>query len=73
MAPKPGNYAVLEAIQHEMRNDPYMTMLYEYQRPTAISPMGTVIDLHKEFGAPRSRTGGRSTRSGSSAAAPASP
>lgn len=53
MAPKPGNYAVLEAIQHEMRNDPTMTLLYEYQRPTAVSPMGTIIDLHQEFGAPR--------------------
>jgi pyruvate dehydrogenase E1 component beta subunit len=53
MAPKPGNYAVLEAIQHEMRQDPTMTLLYEYQRPTAVSPMGTVIDLHAEFGAPR--------------------
>ena len=50
MAVKPGNYAVLEAIQHEMRNDPHLTMLYEYQRPTAVSPMGTVIDLYKEFG-----------------------
>lgn len=50
MAAKPGNYAVLEAIQHEMRNDPHLTMLYEYQRPTAVSPMGTVIDLYKEFG-----------------------
>lgn len=53
MAPKQGNYAVLEAIQHEMRNDPHMTMLYEYQRPVAVSPLGTVIDLHQEFGAPR--------------------
>lgn len=53
MAPKPGNYAVLEAIQHEMRKDPYLTILYEYQRPTAVSPMGTIIDLHTEFGAPR--------------------
>ncbi len=53
MAPKPGNYAVLEAIQHEMRRDPHLTMLYEYQRPTAVSPTGTVIDLHAEFGEPR--------------------
>jgi pyruvate dehydrogenase E1 component beta subunit len=30
-----------------------MTLLYEYQRPTAVSPLGTVIDLHAEFGAPR--------------------
>jgi len=50
MAPKPSNYAVLEAVQHEMRNDPHMTMLYEYQRPVAVSPMGNVIDLYKEFG-----------------------
>lgn len=50
MAPKPSNYAVLEALQHEMRNDPYMTMLYEYQRPVAVSPTGQVIDLFKEFG-----------------------
>lgn len=53
MAPKPGNFAVLEAIQFEMQQQPHLTMLYEYQRPTAISPMGKVIDLHKEFGAPR--------------------
>jgi pyruvate/2-oxoglutarate/acetoin dehydrogenase E1 component len=50
MAPKNSNYAVLEALQHEMRNDPHMTMLYEYQRPIAVSPMGQVIDLFKEFG-----------------------
>jgi pyruvate dehydrogenase E1 component beta subunit len=36
-----------------MRQDPTMTLLYEYQRPTAVSPLGTVIDLHAEFGAPR--------------------
>lgn len=50
MAVKPGNYAVLEAVQHAMREDPHMTMLYEYQRPVAVSPMGQVIDLFKEFG-----------------------
>jgi pyruvate/2-oxoglutarate/acetoin dehydrogenase E1 component len=50
MAPKPGNYAVLEAVQQEMRNDPHLTLLYEYQRPTAVSPTGQVIDLYKEFG-----------------------
>jgi len=53
MAVKPGNYAVLEAVQQEMQNDPHMTILYEYQRPTAVSPMGQVIDLYKEFGEPR--------------------
>lgn len=50
MAVKPGNYAVLEAVQHAMQNDPHLTMLYEYQRPIAVSPMGNVIDLFKEFG-----------------------
>jgi len=50
MAPKPGNYAILEALQQEFRNDPHLTMLYEYQRPTAVSPTGQVIDLFKEFG-----------------------
>lgn len=50
MAPKPGNYAVLEALQQEFRNDPHLTMLYEYQRPTAVSPTGQVIDLFSEFG-----------------------
>lgn len=50
MSKKNSNYAVLEAIQHEMRSDPHMTMLYEYQRPVAASPMGNIIDLYKEFG-----------------------
>lgn len=50
MAPKPGNFAILEAIQAEMRTDPHLSMLYEYQRPTAVSPTGQVIDLFKEFG-----------------------
>jgi pyruvate dehydrogenase E1 component beta subunit len=50
MAPKPGNYAILEALQQEFRTDPHLTMLYEYQRPTAVSPTGQVIDLFKEFG-----------------------
>lgn len=50
MVAKPSNFAILEAIQHEMRNDPHMTMLYEYQRPVAASPLGVVIDLYKEFG-----------------------
>jgi pyruvate dehydrogenase E1 component beta subunit len=33
-----------------MLKDPHLTMLYEYQRPTAVSPSGQVIDLFKEFG-----------------------
>src|SRR5690625_876536 len=50
MAIKPGAYAVLEGIRQEMERDPTLTLLYEYQRPTAVSPMGQVIDLHREFG-----------------------
>jgi len=50
MAPKPGNFAILEGIRGEMLNDPHITMLYEYQRPTAVSASGQVIDLYKEFG-----------------------
>lgn len=50
MAIKPGGYAALEAIQQEMARDPHLTLLYEYQRPTAVSPAGKVIDLYKEFG-----------------------
>jgi pyruvate/2-oxoglutarate/acetoin dehydrogenase E1 component len=50
MAPKPGNYAVLEAIQQAMKQDPNLTLLYEYNRPTAVSPLGQVIDLYAEFG-----------------------
>jgi len=50
MVNKPSNFAMLEALQHAMRNDPHMTMLYEYQRPVAAGPLGNVIDLYKEFG-----------------------
>lgn len=50
MVNKPSNFAILEAVQHEMRNDPHLTMLYEYQRPVAAGPLGNVIDLYGEFG-----------------------
>lgn len=47
--PKSMNYAILEAIQGEMRRDPYLTLLYEYQRPAA-GWQGRTIDLEAEFG-----------------------
>jgi len=50
MVNKPSNFAMLEALQTAMRNDPHMTMLYEYQRPVAAGPLGNVIDLYEEFG-----------------------
>lgn len=53
MSIKNGNYAVLEALQFEMQKDPYLTHFYEFQRPTAVSNTGKVIDLYAEFGAPR--------------------
>jgi pyruvate dehydrogenase E1 component beta subunit len=53
MAIKNGNYATLEALQFEMRKDPHLTHLYEYDRPTAVSATGKVIDIYKEFGEPR--------------------
>jgi len=73
MAPKPGNYAILEALQQEFRNDPHLTMLYEYQRPTSVSPTGTVIDLFKEFGPVRIPDWVHSTKNGSSVVAPVWP
>ena len=33
--PKNMNYAILEAIQGEMRRDKLLTLLYEYQSPSA--------------------------------------
>jgi len=50
MVNKPSNFAILESLQHAMRNDPHMTMLYEYQRPVGVGPLGNVIDLYAEFG-----------------------
>lgn len=50
MAVKPGQYAVLEGIRQEMQRDETLALLYEYQRPTAVSSLGQVIDLHREFG-----------------------
>jgi len=52
MAPKPGNFAILEGIQSEMRTNKFLTMFWQ-NRPVAVSPMGKVIDLGKEFGSDR--------------------
>jgi pyruvate dehydrogenase E1 component beta subunit len=49
MANKPGNYAILEGIQAEMRSNKLLSIFWQ-NRPTAVSPMGNVIDLFKEFG-----------------------
>jgi pyruvate dehydrogenase E1 component beta subunit len=53
MAPKPGGYAILEAVQHEMRNSPHLWITWQSRKPVEVSPMGQVIDLFAEFGSPR--------------------
>lgn len=57
MAPKPGAFAILEAVQHEMREQPHLTFWWQSSKPVAVSPMGQVIDLHSEFGDPRVPSG----------------
>ncbi|MBM3334070.1 transketolase [Candidatus Sumerlaeota bacterium] len=52
--PKSMSFAILEAIQGEMRRDKNLTLLYEYQRPSS-SWEGRRIDLEKEFGQWRAR------------------
>ena len=52
MAIKPGNYAILEGIQAEMRKNKLLSIWWQ-NRPTAVSPTGNVIDLFKEFGSAR--------------------
>ncbi|MFB0555471.1 MAG: alpha-ketoacid dehydrogenase subunit beta [Phycisphaerae bacterium] len=48
------SYAILEAIQGEMRRDKLLTLLYEYQQPAARWGNRT-INLEKEFGRWRAR------------------
>jgi len=50
--PKNMSYAILEAIQGEMRRDKLLTLLYEYQSPVA-GWQGRTINLVAEFGPPR--------------------
>lgn len=46
-------YAVLEAVQHEMREDKEMVWLFELTPPVASNPGKPVINLEKEFGRTR--------------------
>lgn len=50
MARKSWMYAVLEAVQHEMREDKNMVWLFELTPPVASNPGKPVINLEKEFG-----------------------
>lgn len=53
MATKSFGYAVLEGIAQEMRADPYLSLCYEYEYPSAVGPTGELLDLGREFPYPR--------------------
>lgn len=50
MTEKTWLYAVLEAVQAEMRADPAMTWIYQLTAPVAAGPGVPVINLETEFG-----------------------
>lgn len=53
MARKSWMYSVLEAVQHEMRQDKNMVWLFELTPPVASNPGKPVINLETEFGRTR--------------------
>ena len=53
MTVKSWMYSVLEAVQHEMQNDPAMTWIFELTPPVASNPGKPVINLETEFGRKR--------------------
>ena len=53
MARKTWMYSVLEAVQHEMRQDKDMVWIFELTPPVASNPGKPVINLEKEFGRKR--------------------
>lgn len=53
MARKSFMYAVLEAVQYEMRKDPNMIWIFELTPPVASTPGRPVINLEREFGRKR--------------------
>jgi pyruvate dehydrogenase E1 component beta subunit len=53
MARKTWMYAVLEAVQHEMRQRKDMVWIFELTPPVASNPGKPVINLEKEFGRTR--------------------
>lgn len=53
MAQKSWMYSVLEAVQHEMQQDPAMTWIFELTPPVASNPGKPVINLETEFGRKR--------------------
>lgn len=53
MARKSYMYAMLEAVQYEMRQDPNMIWIFELTPPVASTPGRPVINLEREFGRKR--------------------
>jgi pyruvate dehydrogenase E1 component beta subunit len=53
MARKSFMYSVLEAVQHEMRQDNNMIWIFELTPPVASTPGKPVINLEREFGRKR--------------------
>lgn len=53
MVQKSWMYSVLEAVQHEMQQDPAMTWIFELTPPVASNPGRPVINLETEFGRKR--------------------
>ncbi|MCW3783268.1 alpha-ketoacid dehydrogenase subunit beta [Defluviimonas salinarum] len=53
MTEKSWMYSVLEAVQHEMREDPALTWIFELTPPVASNPNMPVINLETEFGRKR--------------------
>jgi len=53
MAEKSWMYAVLEAVQKEMQDDPALTWIFELTPPVASNPGKPVINLETEFGRKR--------------------
>lgn len=53
MSRKSFMYAVLEAVQDEMRKDPNMIWIFELTPPVASTPGRPVINLEREFGRKR--------------------
>lgn len=53
MARKTFMYSVLEAVQHEMRQDKNMVWIFELTPPVASNPGKPVINLEREFGRKR--------------------
>lgn len=53
MPKKPYAYSILEGLGQEMRSNPNLCHIYEFQAPISTLPTGEILNLAKEFGTPR--------------------